>query len=79
MLSIDYELRLLESRQALRRPEKRCAKVRGAGCKLVNAEGEYFAPRYDERGELAPRDIVPLALSSSGRLFFSACSQDIPR
>jgi len=42
--------------------------VRGAGCKLVNAEGEYFAPRYDERGELAPRDIVArMILSETAR------------
>jgi L-aspartate oxidase len=32
--------------------------VRGEGAKLVNAEGEQFALRYDARGELAPRDIV---------------------
>merc|ERR1719352_1360365 len=42
--------------------------VRGSGCKLVNAEGEYFAPRYDERGELAPRDIVArMILSETAR------------
>merc|ERR1719379_2827848 len=42
--------------------------VRGAGCKLVNAEGEYFAPRYDDRGELAPRDIVArMILSETAR------------
>merc|ERR1719478_455112 len=47
--------------------------VRGSGCKLVNAEGEYFAPRYDERGELAPRDIVARMILSetarSGRVY----------
>lgn len=32
--------------------------VRGEGARLVNALGEYFATSYDERGELAPRDIV---------------------
>merc|ERR1719199_1392343 len=48
--------------------------VRGAGCKLVNAEGEYFAFRYDpERGDLAPRDIVARMIISeterTGRVY----------
>merc|ERR1719456_577721 len=47
--------------------------VRGAGCKLVNAEGENFALNYDERGELAPRDIVARMILSetarSGRVY----------
>jgi L-aspartate oxidase len=32
--------------------------VRGEGAKLINANNDYFTYNYDERGELAPRDIV---------------------
>jgi len=32
--------------------------VRGEGGRLYNQDGERFMPQYDERGELAPRDIV---------------------
>ncbi|MGN0171316.1 MAG: L-aspartate oxidase [Acutalibacteraceae bacterium] len=32
--------------------------VRGEGAKLLNANREEFMKRYDERGELAPRDVV---------------------
>ena len=32
--------------------------LRGHGGKLINAAGERFMPAYDERAELAPRDVV---------------------
>ncbi|MEW6336545.1 MAG: FAD-dependent oxidoreductase [Acidobacteriota bacterium] len=36
--------------------------LRGAGAKLVNAEGEQFMKRYHPRGPLAPRDVVTRAI-----------------
>lgn len=36
--------------------------VRGEGAVLVNCDGERFAFDYDERGELAPRDVVSNAI-----------------
>ncbi|HEX5083404.1 MAG TPA: L-aspartate oxidase [Blastocatellia bacterium] len=36
--------------------------LRGEGAILRNHDGEAFARRYDDRGELAPRDIVARAL-----------------
>ena len=36
--------------------------VRGAGAKLCDTKGNYFAKNFDERGELAPRDIVARAI-----------------
>ena len=36
--------------------------VRGEGARLINADGEAFMPRYDTRGDLAPRDVVATAL-----------------
>jgi L-aspartate oxidase len=32
--------------------------VRGEGARLVNCDGEYFMGKYDNRKDLAPRDIV---------------------
>lgn len=36
--------------------------VRGEGAVLLNCNGERFAFKYDERGELAPRDVVSNAI-----------------
>lgn len=38
--------------------------VRGFGAKLVNSKGEQFMHKYDERKELAPRDIVARSIDS---------------
>ncbi|MCA9081456.1 MAG: L-aspartate oxidase [Planctomycetaceae bacterium] len=38
--------------------------VRGEGAHLVDATGHRFMQEYDERGELAPRDIVSRAITS---------------
>ncbi|MDD6489942.1 MAG: FAD-binding protein, partial [Clostridia bacterium] len=36
--------------------------VRGEGAVLLNCDGERFVHNYDERGELAPRDVVSNAI-----------------
>lgn len=42
--------------------------LRGFGAKLCNQKGEYFMARYDERCDLAPRDIVARAIDQEMKL-----------
>ena len=41
--------------------------VRGEGAFLRNANGDRFVKNYDERGELAPRDVVSRIIIQEGR------------
>ncbi len=36
--------------------------VRGAGAKLCDSQGNYFAAKFNPKGELAPRDVVARAI-----------------
>ncbi|RMF84494.1 MAG: L-aspartate oxidase [Planctomycetota bacterium] len=47
--------------------------VRGEGAHLLNRAGERFMQRYDQRGELAPRDIVSRAITAEMRRESSPC------
>ena len=38
--------------------------IRGFGAKLLNKKGQYFMKKYDEREDLAPRDIVARSIDN---------------
>lgn len=43
--------------------------LRGEGARLLTVRGERFMPQYDERAELAPRDIVARAIDDTMKRF----------
>jgi len=47
--------------------------VRGEGARLVDGQGLEFAGRYDERGALAPRDVVARAIDSEMKATGAPC------
>ena len=47
--------------------------LRGEGAKLLLANGERFMHRFDERGELAPRDVVARAIDHEMKKTGSEC------
>src|SRR4029079_6022152 len=53
--------------------------LRGEGGKLLNAVGEPFMSRYDERGGLAPRDIVSRSIVAEMRRTNSHVFLDLTR
>ncbi|MDR2744157.1 MAG: L-aspartate oxidase [Desulfovibrio sp.] len=47
--------------------------MRGEGARLLDVRGRQFMSRYDKRGELAPRDIVALAMMEEMLLNDAPC------